>query len=409
MFVVATLFGGLGVVAYVACWLVIPVSDQDPDTDPVRSIVLLAWATGGLVALVLIAAAAAAATVFGLGWVVFGLAVILSGLSFSPLRTRVPTIAALLTLGALTLPAVAVALSPLRLTFQSGQSIARPKTFRALGHTVYHSGFGTLLIDLRHTTFPRSGRETLRIDAGLRRTIVALPSNECVRVRVNYDIHLFPAHLAALLTGRSETPFHDVMLFGIPYGYGALRGTNATAGMTKGSSRVGARLTIDFTSQGGGLYVRDYPDSVHAEITPEWPGYPVTLESRPYLHNEPKRVQKQMLADWRVRLRRERASREFVDRNMAGPCGGDSVATSPGGQSSGTSTMPIPPTRPGSADGDASGGAATGSASSSPALSKATSTSTASSNGTGATPIGASGDSSAAGKGRHRAPGGSGL
>src|SRR5579863_7199408 len=70
MFVVTALLGGIGIVVYLACWLVIPAADQDPDNDPVRSVVLLAWAAGGLVGLVLVGAGAALATVFGLGWVV---------------------------------------------------------------------------------------------------------------------------------------------------------------------------------------------------------------------------------------------------------------------------------------------------------------------------------------------------
>jgi phage shock protein PspC (stress-responsive transcriptional regulator) len=322
IFIIAAFLGGIGIVAYLTCWLVIPAADQDPDADPVRDVVLLAWATGGLVLLVLVAAAAAAATVFGLGWVVFGLAAIVAGLSFSPLRTRIPSIALLLTLGALTLPAVAVALSPLRLTLQSGQSIVRSKLYRDLSQTVYHSGFGTLLIDLRRTPVPASGNTTVRIDAGLRRTIVALPANECVRVRVNYDIHLFPAHLAALLTGRAATAFHDVMLFGRPFGYGAALGTQGTATDKGTSSSSGPWLTIDFTSQGGGLYVRDYPNDVSPEVTPQWPGFSVTLESAPNLHDEPKKVQKQMVHDYHERLQRERGSQRFVNSKMPGPCAG---------------------------------------------------------------------------------------
>jgi phage shock protein PspC (stress-responsive transcriptional regulator) len=320
LFVLAAFLGGIGIVAYLTCWLVIPAEDQDPEADPVRSIVLLAWATGGLVLLVLVAAAAAAATVFGLGWIVFGLAAIVAGLSFSPMRTKVPSIALLLTLGALTLPAVAVALSPLRLTFQSGLSIARPKSYSAVAQTVYRSGFGTLLIDLRGTPVPASGSTTLRIDAGLRRTIVALPTNECVHVRVNYNIHLFPAHLAALLTGRERTPFHDVMLFGKPFGYGASLGTRGTA-LSQRSTTSGPWLTIDFTSQGGGLYVRNYPNNVSPEVTPQWPGYQVTLEPPPNLRGEPKKVQKQMVRDYHVRLARDRANQQLVNSEMPGPCG----------------------------------------------------------------------------------------
>lgn len=326
MFVVATLFAGIGVVAYLACWLVIPAADQDPDSDAVRGIVVLAWATGGLVALVVVAAAAAAATVFGLGWAVFAVAAIVGAVALSPLRERIPTVAAripavaaLLTVTALTLPAVAVALSPLRLTMQSGASVKRPQTYAVVNHTTYHSGFGTLLVDLRHTPLPTTSGATLHIDAGLRRTIVALPTDQCVRVRVNYDIHLFPAHLAALLSGRAETPFHDVVLFGKPYGYGAARGTRGTL-TPHDDAATGPLLTIDFSSQGGGLYVRDYPDSVDPDYEPQWPGYPVTIERRPDLRNEPPKVRRQMLRDWHLRLRAQRASQSLVNSKMAGPC-----------------------------------------------------------------------------------------
>jgi hypothetical protein len=316
--VIATLFGGVGLVAYLTCWLVIPAEDQDADPNAVRAVVLVAWATGALVVLVLVAAAAALATIFGLGWIVFGLAAIIAAVHFSPLRTRVPPVAVLLIIGALSLPAVAAALSPVRLTFQTGQSITRPPTYRAISQTTYRSGFGTLLIDLRHTPVPSSGNTTLRIDAGLRRTIVALPLDKCVRVRINYDIHLFPAHLAALFTGRDATPFHDVVLFGHPYGYGVDGGSSAS--VTNQSQVAGPLLTIDFTSQGGGLYVRDYPNLMDPDLTPYWPGFPVNLEPRPFVGNEPPRVRRQMLQDWHRRLRAQQASRQQVAAELPGPC-----------------------------------------------------------------------------------------
>lgn len=321
LFVATALLGGIGIVAYLVCWLVIPAADQDPDSDPVRSIVLLAWATGGLVALVLVAAAAGLATVFGLGWLVFAVAAILAGVMLSPLRTRIPQIAALLALTALTLPAVAVALSPLRLTFQSGDLVASPKSYRALDATVYRTGFGTLLVDLRRTPpLPPGGSATLRIDAGLRRTIVALPSNQCVRVRVNYDIHLFPARFAALLSGRDETPFHDVVLFGRPYGYGTAVGTHGS--VASRASVPGPLLTIDFTSQGGGLYVRDYPDGTMPDLEPDWPGFPVSPEPKPYLGNIPQRDRSRILLAWRRRRAHELLNQKQVNRLMPGPCAG---------------------------------------------------------------------------------------
>src|SRR5579863_1800906 len=137
LFIGTALLGGIGIIAYFACWLVIPAADQDPDKDPVRSVVLLAWATGGLVGLVLVGAGAALATVFGLGWVVFAIAAIVTAAAFSPLRARIPQTVALLTLAALTLPAVAVALSPLRLTLQSGEAVEAPRIYDTADPTVY--------------------------------------------------------------------------------------------------------------------------------------------------------------------------------------------------------------------------------------------------------------------------------
>jgi phage shock protein PspC (stress-responsive transcriptional regulator) len=318
LFVVTTLCGGIGVVAYLACWLVIPTVDQDPDRDPVRSVVLIAWATGGLVALVLVAAAAAIATVFGLGWIVFGLAAAVMAVTLSPLRPRIPELAALLTIAALTLPAVAVALTPIRLTLGTGATVQRPASFTTVDHTTYRSGLGTLLIDLRHTPVPAGGSTTLRIDAGLRRTIVALPSNRCVRVRVNYDIHLFPARLATLLSGRALTPFHDVVVFGRVYGAVASRDPQGSVSNTAGQS--GPALTIDFSSQGGGLYVRDYPDAIRPDLTPDWPGYVVPAERQPLLRNEPRRLWKPMLRAWRQRVRAELADQRRIQGLLPGPC-----------------------------------------------------------------------------------------
>jgi len=317
LFIGTALLGGIGIIAYFACWLVIPAADQDPDKDPVRSVVLLAWATGGLVGLVLVGAGAALATVFGLGWVVFAIAAIVTAAAFSPLRARIPQAVALLTLAALTLPAVAVALSPLRLTLQSGEAVEAPRTYATVDHTVYRSGFGTLLIDLRHTTFPTTGAATLRVHAGLRRTIVALPSDECVRVHVHYDIRLFPARLATLLSDRPATPFHDLVLFGRVYGADTRGDPRGVAAGTAGS---GPRLTIDFSSQGGSLYVRDYPTNVSPDAEPAWPGYRVQVESRPYLGNEPRRLWKGMLRAWHARVRAEQASQQEIDSEMPGPC-----------------------------------------------------------------------------------------
>jgi phage shock protein PspC (stress-responsive transcriptional regulator) len=317
LFIVATLCGGIGVVVYAACWLVIPVADQDPDLDVARNVVVVAWATGGLVAFTLVAAISAAATVFGFGWaiVIVAAAVLLVAISK---RTKLPPVVALLAVMALTLPAVAVALSPMRLTLQSGSSIVAPSTANEVNDTVYRSGFGTLLVDLRRTRMPRTGAITLRIHAGLRRTIVALPTGTCVRVHVEYNVHAFTSHLAALLSGRTSTPFQDIVLFGRLFGADQLTEPHGTALSVANVS--GPVLNIEFTSQGGGLYVRDYPNRVAPNTKPNWPGYTAKPEPLPVLTGEPKKLRPVIVRASRKRRQREIANEAWINRRMRGPC-----------------------------------------------------------------------------------------
>ncbi len=283
----------------------------------------IAWATCGLVGVALFAAIGAAATAFGLGWVIAGLAAVSVALAFvRPLR--IPRIAALAAVLALTLPAVAVALSPMRLTLQSGESIIAPASSANLSGKVLRSGFGTMLIDLRRTKLPPSGRVTLRIEAGLRRTIVALPTSTCVKVQVHYEVHAFTGRLAALLSGRNVEPFSDLVLFGRVFGN---RTENNPRGIAISHSNVsGPLLDIDFSSQGGGLYVRDYPERIAPEAQSSWPGFlPVRPEPRPdvngiNLRPDSKKLKASILRSWRTRRRQEVASARYVSARMQGPC-----------------------------------------------------------------------------------------
>ena len=83
-------------------------------------------------------------------------------------RSRFGPAWALLPVAALTLPAVAVATSGLRLTPRVSAATHAPATTAALSSTVYKSGLGSMLIDLRRTSFPAGGVVPLR-RAGLQR------------------------------------------------------------------------------------------------------------------------------------------------------------------------------------------------------------------------------------------------
>ena len=312
-FVLLALLGGLGIGLYLACWLIIPSKDVDGDHGGTSGVVEVAQACGVGVGLVVLSALAAAATLFGFGWVVLVIAVAVLAVVLL-LRSRFGPAWALLPVAALTLPAVAVATSGLRLTPRVSAATHAPATTAALSSTVYKSGLGSMLIDLRRTSFPAGGVVPLRIDAGVKRTIVALPATECVRVDVHYHVNTFLAGLGALMTGRATRPYSDVTVFGRLY-------TSRVGDVIDHRAGPYPVLRIDFSSQGGSLYVRDYPDNVDPTVFPDWPGYISSPEPRPDLRIEPRRLWKMILRAYHERLRVDRASQRRVDQLMPGPCG----------------------------------------------------------------------------------------
>jgi phage shock protein PspC (stress-responsive transcriptional regulator) len=311
-FVLGALVGGLGIALYLACWLIVPVRGDGDERPGATGVVILAQACAGCAALLVLAALGAVATVFGLGWVVVGIAaVILVGVlagrpHLGPAWTLVP-------IAALTIPALAVAADGLRLTTQVQAATAVPADARAMEGHVYRSGLNTMLVDLRRTHLPETGTVALHIAAGVRRTIVALPSQQCVRVVVHYDVNPFALRLGALLSGHHRVLFSDAVLFGRLYGQPS--GTVTTLAV-----RPGPTLNIDFTSQGGSLYVRDYPDSVDPAVQPNWPGFQVRLEPRPDVRGTPKKAAERLLRNWRARLAEQEANARIVNGLTPGPC-----------------------------------------------------------------------------------------
>src|SRR4051812_25315738 len=114
-FVLATVLGvGLGALVYAAAWLVLPSEGEDGAAAGPRGVVLLAQAGGAMLGLAALATVGAAATVFGFGWVVAAVAgAVVLGVALS--WPRLGPAWALLPVGALVLPSVALALGDLRL------------------------------------------------------------------------------------------------------------------------------------------------------------------------------------------------------------------------------------------------------------------------------------------------------
>jgi hypothetical protein len=218
---------------------------------------------------------------------------------------------ALLPVAALALPSLAVAAAGVRVEPQTGDQVFAPATAGDVA-TTYRSGLGQTLIDLRRTALPRNGELRIRVEGGVRRTIVALPHDRCVPVSVEYDVRSFAARAAIVLLGRPSTLDDEVVLFG-----------NTATGRTGGIGDGGGstpRLHIDFTSAGGGLYVRDYPDDIDPRIEPSWPMDPGLIASAPAKGGKTSKAWKATLASWRRRHAANVAARKRYREDLAGPC-----------------------------------------------------------------------------------------
>ncbi len=314
--VALTLVGGLGAILYLAAWLILPSRSGHSDTPGTRGIVVVAKALAALAGLALLAAIGAAATVFGFGWIVFGVAAVAFIGALSARRLGLGW--ALLPVAALTVPAAALAAEGVQLAPTDGALMYNVpvRALAARGGTTYRSGLGTLLLDLRRTPLPRRGTLTLHIHAGIRRTIVALPMRECVNLVVDRRVDPFPVRAASLLTGRDDQTFADLFLFGRDES-GWLQSVTRTP---VSSERPGPTLKVDFASEGGSLYVRNYPNAVNPDVNPYWPGFPVVPERRPPTRGVSKKLARQEIRAWHTRRTRELAQRRRYLSLVNGPC-----------------------------------------------------------------------------------------
>jgi len=312
-FAVAALAGGLGILVYLACWLIIPAEGEvgDLETAKPRGIVVLALACAGLLGLTTLGALGSLATVFGFGWVVVALAAaVLVGALWS--WPRVGPGWALLPVAALALPSAALAAGGVRIEPQSGPITVAPRALSAPAGATYRSGLGQMFIDLRRTALERD-IVLLTVEAGVRRTIVALPHDRCVNVVVNYHVVAFAARVASIITDRSDSPFSEVIVFG-----DSNFGRSGVAVADIGGRRP--TVVINFKSAGGSLYVRDYPDGVDPDSEPDWPGYPVYPEPRPDVTGTPKAAARRLISNWRVRHREQVLSKRRIEALRPGPC-----------------------------------------------------------------------------------------
>jgi hypothetical protein len=121
--------------------------------------------------------------------------------------------------------------------------------------------------------------------------------------------------MASLLSGRSDHAFGDLFLFGRLYSGRTSQTVQASGGAP------GPTLTVDFASQGGSLYVRDYPGAVDPDQVPDWPGYPVGSEPRPNTAGATRAGARAEVLAWRARRQADLAEAARVNALRPGPCG----------------------------------------------------------------------------------------
>jgi phage shock protein PspC (stress-responsive transcriptional regulator) len=312
-FVLATPFFGITPIAYLACWLILPEAggrERRRVSALSSALVSVVLCFGAALALLTLAVASAVATVFGLGWgvVVVAAAILLTGALW--MRGSHPGWV-LLPVAVLVLPAALITGLHLRLDRQIGTINVAPDTPSALRSSAYRTGLGNLFIDLRHYAWRPGTAVPLHIDAGLGRTVVALPHGLCVAVRVHYNTHAGVLHGVAGALGASADDPSALTVFGQSRG----PGTGEVAPTAHGGVPV---LTIDFSSEGGQLDVRDYPDAINPSDEPDWPGELFGIAPRPSLTGLSKAQARLALSDWRAERREDRT----ITRELPGPCSG---------------------------------------------------------------------------------------
>lgn len=261
LFVLATVLAGIGVLAYVACWLVLPL-DRDEESSPslvrgMASLALLAAAAAGLAT---IAVAAALTTLFGFAWAVAvagGVFLAAALVASSVIRPAW----ALATLVAAIVPAVAVAASGVRVEPQAGLVTRAPATLDDVPTGGYRTGLGDLLVDLRGFDPPAGSVVALPLHTGTGATVVALPRDRCFNLDIRYrSSEAWP--LTKPLSRRTQK--RAVRFYGVaqPLAGHWLRTTADPHAPT---------LRIDYTAVVGTLTVRDYPPTTGPLYDPGWP------------------------------------------------------------------------------------------------------------------------------------------
>ena len=191
-FVVITLFGGAGLLAYLVLAVALP--EDDGTGKPVPEsvwarlgkvfVVCLLVAVGLSVAAVLVALSAYT-TATGHGTIVAGVVIALGiamiAFAFAPDVRRRSTPLLLTSALVIGIPAGAIAAADIKIDSSIGQRNYDPGAVVDLPHDGYHLGMGQLIVDLRHLPWRQGQTITASAHLGIGQMIVSVPSNVCIQ------------------------------------------------------------------------------------------------------------------------------------------------------------------------------------------------------------------------------------
>lgn len=317
--ILAGLLAGIGVLAYAAAWMVLPVEGEADESPPiVRALASLALAGAALAGLLTLAALSGAATLFGFGWavlacgVIFLLGAVLAWPLLRPVWVLLPMIAAFV-------PAVAIATSGMHIAPQAGVLAVAPAVPGDIPAGGYETGLGDLLVDLRGFEASPGSDIPLRLTTGTGRTVVAVPRNRCFNLDVRYRLSQAGPLLSRPFGGNAGTATF----------YGQSQPAQEGHYIRISNVRDAPTLRITFSSKGGSLWLRDYPSFVGPLYQPAWPD---TLELPPTPGEinwdwDVSNRSKANLKRWRAWRARAAATRHQIAVLTRGACARSTTAT----------------------------------------------------------------------------------
>lgn len=192
-FGVTVLFGGFGVISYIALLIFVPSEDsgapgEDPTPRSAGRIALTGLAViGALTGLAVLAATGAWAGATGHGsivaLVIIGIGALLAGAAFKG-GARWLIVPAL----ALAIPLGGVAAADVEFDGSVGDRDYRPAMFEAIPADGYELGMGELTVDLRDLPWERGSVARIQTDQGLGDTRIAVPADVCVVADASADL-----------------------------------------------------------------------------------------------------------------------------------------------------------------------------------------------------------------------------